>query len=94
MTDAGRIIKDIETWGKFIAGRGDLIKHLSGKRVTQRQAIQAHCYECQGYCADGREDCEKPECPLYPFSQFNPNRSKRSTTWRKKIPQDVTQPMN
>ncbi len=89
-----KIISDIETHGKFAAGKNNLLKHLSGTRLTQRQAIQAFCYECQGYCADGREDCEKPECPLYPFSQFNPNRSKRSTTLRKKIPQDVTQPMN
>ena len=94
MRTPAQLINEIERSGKMAAGRKDLINHLSGKRITQRQAIQATCYECQGYCSDGREDCDKSECPLYPFSQFNPNRSKRSTTCRKKIPQDVTQPMN
>jgi hypothetical protein len=87
MRTTAQLINEIERSGKMAAGRKDLINHLSGKRITQRQAIQATCYECQGYCSDGREDCEKSECPLYPFSQFNSQRRKS----RAKTPQKILQ---
>ena len=58
-------------------GKEELITHLQGGRLTHRQAIQAHCYDCMGYFADGRADCEMPRCPLYPFMNFNRNKNKR-----------------
>ena len=84
--DRDRILKDIEEiGGKAYAGRGNLIAHLEDKRLTQRQAIQAFCYECQGYCADGRPECGREIGPLHPFSPFNPNREKRRSKGEKKI---------
>lgn len=81
-------ILEIESCGKLVAGKNDLLKHLSGKRLTQRQGIQAFCYECQGYCSDGREECQREECPLHPFSQFNSNRKKIRTRQPKEHPQE------
>ncbi len=54
-------------------GKTHLIRHLEGKRLTQRQAILAKCCECTGYHADGRTDCGITDCPLY---QFMPYRTK------------------
>jgi len=56
--------------GAKATGRQNLIKHLSGQRLTQRSAIAAHCYECMGYYSSGKESCLVPECPLYPFMPY------------------------
>lgn len=49
-------------------GKLSLIKHLSGKRITQRQAIQAKCYDCNGMGEIG--DCDTLECSLWPYSPY------------------------
>jgi hypothetical protein len=51
-------------------GKGELLKHLTGGRLTQRQAIHAHCYECMGYYSDGKQDCLVPSCPMYEFMPY------------------------
>ena len=61
---------------KESAGKSNLIKHLKGKRLTQRQAILAKCCDCMGYYVDGRNDCEMPECPLYPFMPYQADKKK------------------
>ena len=53
-----------------IRGRDELIKYLRGERITHKQAVLAKCYECKGYCADGKVDCEIADCPLYLFNPF------------------------
>ena len=60
-------IKDV---GSGARGKGELLKHLDGNRLTQRQAILAKCYDCMGYYADGKVSCEIPECPLFPFMRY------------------------
>ncbi len=87
MRNAQEIIKDIEEiGGKAYAGRRHLIAHLQGKALSPVQMIQAFCYECQGYCADGRPECEREECPFFPRSVFNPNRKKRAARPGQKPP--------
>jgi hypothetical protein len=34
--------------GKKKIGQADLIKYLSGGKLTQRQSIKAKCYDCNG----------------------------------------------
>ena len=53
---------------KVKAGKNDLIKHLSGKRLTRNQAIKAKCYDCNGYGES--DECSIITCPLYPFSPY------------------------
>ena len=65
--------------GKTAKGRLELIKHLEGKNLTIRQAARAYCYYCMGYFADGKVDCNIPECPLHPFMAYNESRIKRKT---------------
>lgn len=52
------------------AGKTNLVKHLKGERLTQRQAILAKCCDCMCYHVDGRLDCRMPHCSLYPFRPY------------------------
>lgn len=54
--------------GKGRAGKVDLIKHLSGERLTQRKAIRAKCYDCNGMGESG--DCDVTGCSLLPYSPY------------------------
>lgn len=73
-------IKNIRQNGKSARGQKELLKHLSGQRLTLKQAINAHCYDCTGFYDDGRVDCLMPHCPLHPYMPYNQNREKRVTT--------------
>lgn len=62
--------KEVKKYGRRTKGRKELLKHLENKRITRQQAIEAKCYECMGFYADGIIDCGISNCPLYPY---NPN---------------------
>jgi hypothetical protein len=62
--------EQIEQHGGRFQGKQELLKHLSGKQITLRQALKAKCYECLGYFEDGRQDCQMPNCPLYPWMPY------------------------
>ncbi|MBP7232488.1 MAG: hypothetical protein KBA28_11225 [Syntrophaceae bacterium] len=69
-------LKSIRRYGKTARGQRELLKHLSGERLTLKQAVHAHCYECMGFFADGKIDCGMKHCPLHPFMAYNQNREK------------------
>ena len=71
-------IKSIQRQGKAARGQKELIKHLSGERLTLKHAVNAHCYDCTGFFADGKVDCGLKHCPLHPFMAYNQNRKKRT----------------
>lgn len=73
-------IKSIRRTGKAARGQKELIKHLSGERLTLKQAVNAHCYGCMGFFADGKTDCSMPHCPLHQFMFYNKCRAKQTTT--------------
>lgn len=54
--------------GKRRAGRKDLIDYLQGKRLTQRQAIRAKCYDCNGM--GELSDCDIEDCSLFGYSPY------------------------
>ena len=54
--------------GKKRIGKTFLINYLKGKRLTQRQAISAKCYDCNGMGESG--DCDIESCSLYPYSPY------------------------
>jgi hypothetical protein len=62
------------------AGQKDLINYLEGKRLTQRQAIKAKCYNCNGM--GEQSSCDTEECPLLPHSPYK----KKPTTTPSKAP--------
>jgi hypothetical protein len=84
-------IKNIRQYGKTAKGQKELIKHLSGQKLTFKQAIYARCYDCMGYYADGKVDCKMLHCSLHPFMAYNQNRVKRIT--KKTMPGDHMEKM-
>jgi hypothetical protein len=56
----------IETNGLTAKGKGELLTYLNGASITMGDMIKAQCYQCMGYYADGKEDCQVMDCPLYP----------------------------
>jgi len=71
-------IMSIRRQGKVARGQKELLNHLSGERLTLKQAVNAHCYECCGFYADGKVDCGLKHCPLHRFMAYNQDREKRS----------------
>lgn len=70
-------ILTIRKYGKTAKGKKELLKHLSGEKLTFKQAIYARCYDCINYFSDGKQDCKMPACPLYPFMAYA-NREKQA----------------
>ena len=84
-------IKNIRRHGKTARGQKELLKHLSGQKLTLKQAANAHCYDCAGYYADGKVACNMPHCSLFPFMPYNANREKR--TVKRIMPKDHMEKM-
>jgi len=74
-----KLIAEIKRYGKIAKGRQELIKHLEGGRLTLKQAVNARCYDCCGYYADGKQDCKLLRCPLHPFMAYNENKRNMKT---------------
>jgi len=81
MTDSRRI-KHILEFGIVARGRKELLNHLDGERLTIRQMALARCFDCMGYFADGKADCEIPDCPLYPLMSYRKGEKYRSAPAR------------
>jgi hypothetical protein len=88
MTPQEEMIQGIKTHGKQKRGMANLIKHLQGKRITQRQAIEAHCYHCQGY--GEFDDCDTDTCSLFPFSPYGKKYLASASTSRHSIQNRVS----
>ena len=63
-------IRELQKDGIKAQGKTERIAFLSGKRLTRNQAIKADCYECMGWYADGKEDCQNPDCSLYQYMPY------------------------
>tara|TARA_Y100000310_G_C20667557_1_gene808455 strand:+ start:2084 stop:2335 length:252 start_codon:yes stop_codon:yes gene_type:complete len=66
-------INNVLEFGISAQGRKELTNHRLGKRLTQKQAILAKCYDCMGGY-DKKMDCEIPKCSLHPFMPYNPDK--------------------
>ena len=62
-------LDQVKRCGRF-AGRKELVKHMEGHRLTQRQIILAKCFECMGGYADGTFDCHIADCSLYSLMPY------------------------
>lgn len=65
-----------------IKGQTEYQRFQTGERLTRKQAILAHCYECNGM-EDSRSDCLGVSCPLY---GYYPYREYPSKTYKKTAP--------
>lgn len=75
-----KLISEIQKYGKTVKGKKELLKHLDGGHLTPKKAIQAKCYDCMGFFADGRQACKMPKCACYPFMAYNADKKKRKAT--------------
>lgn len=69
--------------GLTSTGKTLFLKFATGEKLGARRSIEAHCYQCTGYYADGRQDCENTDCPLYPYMPYGQvwkNREKKTVT--------------
>lgn len=57
-------------------GKGELQKHLAGKKIIRSQATLAFCFDCMGGYSDGKQSCEIPKCPLYPWMPYRDKKEK------------------
>jgi hypothetical protein len=70
-----RKLESLKKVGMKATGQAELVRYWrDGKALTQQQAIKAKCYECCGYYADGKVSCDMPDCPLFAFHPYNPNK--------------------
>jgi len=58
------------------AGKVSFVSYLKGEHLNLRESVEAMCYSCMGFYADGIADCGDKRCPLYPFHPYNPNPAK------------------
>ena len=68
-----RKCREVRKYGISAKGQAFLIKHYQGQKLSASQAIKAYCYSCMGFYADGKNDCEDPLCPLYPWYPYRNN---------------------
>ena len=80
-------IKQVEEHGTMTAAKSLYLKYLRGEVLTPMQTIRCKCYDCMGFCADGKLDCKVPLCPIYAFMPYRddkPKREKRVVTEEQK----------
>jgi hypothetical protein len=71
----------IKEHGKIAQGKSEYISYLEqGKKLPPAKAIKANCYQCMNSYADGKNDCEIPDCPLYPFMPYRKDAVKEKRT--------------
>ena len=63
-------ITNIVKFGVKARGRNELILHLQNEKLKRGQAILAKCYDCMGFYADGKVDCQVHRCPLYGYMPY------------------------
>lgn len=51
-------------------GSSDLTKHRAGIRLSAARAARAKCADCQDNYVNGKDDCNREQCPLYPFMPY------------------------
>lgn len=50
-------------------GKKEFVAFLEGKRLTLKQAMLAHCYQCMGYYEAGK-DCKNEYCPFIAYAPY------------------------
>jgi hypothetical protein len=79
MTEREKLISEIEKHGTQSSGKNAMLKYLKGETIHRAAAVKAKCFDCCGYYADGRFDCENNDCPLYPYMPYRGQRTEGIT---------------
>ncbi len=49
---------------------GSYKKFKEGRPLTRREAMEAQCFECNGFTAEKKDDCLGASCALYRYSPW------------------------
>jgi len=52
-----------------IKGQNEYEKWFTGIKLSRKQAMLAHCYECNGF-EESNRDCQGKNCPSYQFMAY------------------------
>jgi len=52
-----------------IRGGKEYQKFKDGLKLTRKQAMMAHCYDCNGG-EESRADCQGKSCPMYEYRLY------------------------
>lgn len=83
-------LEDVEKYGLTAQGKHELMKYLEGGRLTRKEAMLSKCFECCNGYADGRVDCQVPNCPLYQYMPYAKRPLRRSTAFKKRPTRQLT----
>ena len=64
--------------------RTSYLKWKDGKPLSRKQAMDAQCYECNGYSVEKKDDCQATLCPLYQWSTWGKSHGLRPVSMRGK----------
>jgi hypothetical protein len=53
-----------------IKGAKEFEKFERGEKLTRKQAMLAHCFQCNG-SEESNCDCKGKSCPLYSYMYYN-----------------------
>jgi hypothetical protein len=53
-----------------LQGGTEYKKFLDGKKLTRKEAMLAHCYQCMGGFEGGKQDCLGRSCPMHQYYPY------------------------
>ena len=78
---ADKMSNNVQNQEKNYVGNKWYAEFKKGRKLTRKQAMDAHCAECMGFYQDGRQDCCGYSCPLY---DWRPKASRASKMQKEK----------
>jgi hypothetical protein len=63
----------------MIKGQKEYEKFKAGAKLSRKQAMLAHCYECNGF-EKSNEDCQGKNCPGYQFMPYKGKKKDKEAT--------------
>jgi uncharacterized protein (DUF2461 family) len=76
-------IREVEK-APLAKGKAEYLRWLEGEKLSRKQAMDANCYVCMGYYADGKMACTVMLCPMRDYMAYNPKRIKRQVSEEQK----------
>ncbi len=59
-----------------IKGNKEYEKFQAGEKLTRKEAMLAHCYQCNGE-EESAVDCRGKSCPMYQFQHFRGKKTRK-----------------
>lgn len=70
MTQIEQAIRNVTSWPRRV-GKAELLKHMTGERLTRDEAIRAKCFDCVCGGDDKPDRCTVIQCALTAYCPWN-----------------------